>query len=205
MPFPRTSSTHPDDSPFDLSATLSRITNLQSQLTTNTQSSNLLRRQIRNEMRALKRDRAELKRLETGLRSCETLRRKKERGLHPVARELDEDDSLACNHAEEIERVTAAAGIRSTKAHFPAASLVSNAATTTTMTPPCLATTSDQDPELNPLLLQLRSHLVSMQNNTSSMLQVVGAMEETKTKLELFTASRFDEDALRRMYAFDQD
>ncbi|KAH0842191.1 hypothetical protein AYO21_00184 [Fonsecaea monophora] len=187
MPFPQTNSSTVDDSPFDLSATLARVATLQSQLTTNLQSAQLLRRQINREKLALKRDRAQLKALEEGFKGSEALRRKKDRGLHPIAKNLhrSEDEDAGGREAElreEVERVNNIAGI------LPVDQRTSAMSKPKTRSPPTLSPGSDDDPELNSLLNQLRSHLLSMQNNTASMLPVLAAMDETKVTLDKFAA-----------------
>ncbi|OAL17550.1 hypothetical protein AYO22_11529 [Fonsecaea multimorphosa] len=198
MPFPQTNTSTADDSPFDLSATLARIATLQSQLTTNLQSTHLLRRQINREKVALKRDRAQLKTLEEGFKGSEALRRKKERGLHPMARDLlhkeeeTEDDEEnedggveAGRRREEIERINNVAGIiRPGNKRFSGA-LESK---TSSMSPPTLTLDSENDPELNSLLNQLRNHLLRMQKNTAPMQPVLAAMDEAKATLDKFVA-----------------
>jgi hypothetical protein len=79
MPFPPTStstSSASADDTFDLSGTLHRISTLQAQLATDTQSARLLRRAMTRETRALKRDRAEL----AGLEAASKANGRKERG-----------------------------------------------------------------------------------------------------------------------------
>src|ERR1700742_3864024 len=98
MPFPPTSAAAADD--FDLSGTLARISALQAQLTSNAQASGLLRRQISRENAALKRDRTALKMLEEGLRGSKEVRRRKERGLHPLARRADERERVRAEDAD---------------------------------------------------------------------------------------------------------
>ncbi|EXJ74412.1 uncharacterized protein A1O5_02708 [Cladophialophora psammophila CBS 110553] len=196
MPFPHTNTTTVDDSPFDLSATLARITTLQSQLTTNLQTQHLLRRQINREKLALKRDRAQLKMLEDGFKGSEALRRKKERGLHPLARDLhkeeeSEDGAKAEEAREEIERVNNIAGI------CPAPRKVSTMPRSKTSPSPTLSPDSGVDPELNSLLSQLRNHLLSMQNNTATMQPVLAAMDEAKIALDKFAARRGTRNSLR--------
>ncbi|KAK6368284.1 hypothetical protein LTS17_010025 [Exophiala oligosperma] len=111
MPFPPApTSSSQDDTPFDLSNTLHRISSLQSTLNMNTSSSHLLRRQIKRERRLLKRDTAELDALETGLRSAKDLRRKKERGLHPVVRKLA-DSEMDSSQLGRVERINSITGI----------------------------------------------------------------------------------------------
>ncbi|KAK4946156.1 hypothetical protein LTR10_014667 [Elasticomyces elasticus] len=187
MPFPPTpTTTSADDTPFDLSNTLHRISSLQSQLTTNIQSAHLLRRQIKREQKALKQDRAELTALERGLKSSSELRRKKERGLHPIARQLDtnEDDGV---EVDEIERINTIAGIYKSAGQPDPGSI-------TTLN-------SDEDADLEPLLNQLRSHLLSMQNNVAGMKPVLAAVDETKMALDLFAARKLDPETLRRLHS----
>ncbi|KIV77270.1 hypothetical protein PV11_09081 [Exophiala sideris] len=187
MPFPPTpASTSLDDTPFDLSNTLHRVSSLQSQLTTNIQSAHLLRRQIKREQRALKQDRAELTALERGLKSSSELRRKKERGLHPIARQLDtnEDDGVG---VDQIERINTIAGISKSAGQPDPGSLTSP--------------NSDEDADLEPLLNQLRSHLLSMQNNVAGMKPVLAAVDETKMALDLFAARKLDPETLRRLHS----
>ncbi|KAI1623068.1 CENP-Q, a CENPA-CAD centromere complex subunit-domain-containing protein [Exophiala viscosa] len=174
MPFPPIPTAAQDETPFDLSNTLHRVSSLQSQLTTNIQSAHLLSRQIKREQRALKQDRAELAALERGLKSSSELRRKKERGLHPIVQQLDDNQDDA--QVEQIKRINTIAGISSTT-------------TTTTATP---TLNGDSDPDLGPLLTQLRSHLVSMQNNVAGMKPVVAAIDDTKMALDLFAARKLD-------------
>ncbi|KIW22794.1 uncharacterized protein PV07_11058 [Cladophialophora immunda] len=189
MPFPHTNASTVDDSPFDLSATLARIATLQAQMTTNFQSVQLLRRQINREKLALKRDRAQLKTLEEGFKGSEALRRKKERGLHPLAKGLhreeeeEDEDGVEAELREEIERVNNIAGI------YPANKKRGAISESMTFpTSPTLSPDSENDPELNSLLEQLRSHLLSMQNNTAPMQPVLAAMDEASTALDKFAA-----------------
>ncbi|KAJ9615361.1 hypothetical protein H2200_001436 [Cladophialophora chaetospira] len=199
MPFPPTStsttSTTADD--FDLSSTLTRIATLQAQLTSTTQSAQLLRRQIDREKAALKRDKKELKSLEEGLRGSREVRKKKERGLHELARVGDpvgdesdeEEDAIA-----EIERINDLVGIgaSSGKGMF---------GTSRTTAEPTLGVNDETDPELQPLLKQLQSHLLSMRNNTASMMPVLGAMDEVGIAMDTFASKSLDDEALRKLYS----
>lgn len=192
MPFPPGPTTaSAEDTPFDLSNTLHRIATLQSQLATNMQSAHLLRRQIKREQKALKQDRAELAALEKGLRGSNDLRRKKERGLHPVAKNLDADsDADADAEAQEdILRVNTIAGIST-----------GSTALTDRQPGPTAALDPKADPDLEPLLKELRNHLFSMQNNVAGMAPVMAAIDGTKTALDLFVARKLDPDTLRRLY-----
>ncbi|KAK5234924.1 hypothetical protein LTR47_003759 [Exophiala xenobiotica] len=204
MPFPPAPSTQSqDDTPFDLSNTLHRISSLQATLNTDTSSSHLLRRQIKREQRLLKRDRAELDALETGLKSSKELRRRKERGLHPIAQQLDfvvDDDNNNDDdeHAHEIERVNSITGISMDNSAKDTTEYNARGGRSATMT-----TSLDEEgggEELDSLLKQLRSHLSSMRNNTVSMRPVLQAMDETKVALDGFAVRKLGHGALGRIY-----
>ena len=196
MPFPPTSTSSTNTDDFDLSSTLTRTATLQAQLTINTQSCNLLRRQIAHKKAALKRDRKELKTLEDGLRGSREVRKRKERGLHAIARaverEVEDDSDEGGDSVEEIERVNAICGIGSSTGRMNGAS--------TTTTPQTLSINSENDAGMDSLLAQLQSHLLSMRNNTTTMLPVLEAMTETKVALDKFAARSLDGETLRRVY-----
>lgn len=121
------------------------------------------------------------------MRGAREVRRMKERGLHPLAREggLRKDEDEDDDETMEIERVNAIAGIGSSS---------------TTITNTSLNVEDDTDPELNPLLKQLTSHLLSMKNNTASMMPVLEAMDEAKLALDKFASRTLGDTALRRAY-----
>ncbi|EXJ56555.1 hypothetical protein A1O7_06899 [Cladophialophora yegresii CBS 114405] len=219
MPFPPTSSSsnrngnsnsnsHAADD-FDLSGTLARISTLQAQLTGNMQSARLLSRQINRENAALKLDKKELKTLEDGLRGSRELRRRKERGLHPLALARSHQDG---HKDEEMARENAAIlGIKIAAGTLDVGSLCLTTAPTATTdstqstesTDSALGAPPTADPvdrEMNTLLGQLRNHLQSMRDNTASMLPVVDAVEEAKVALEKFAARNLDEAALGQLY-----
>ncbi|OCT48703.1 hypothetical protein CLCR_04932 [Cladophialophora carrionii] len=217
MPFPPTlsggrgSSNHrngngADD--FDLSSTLARISTLQAQLTCNMQAARLLGRQVGREKAALKLDKKELKTLEDGLRGSRELRRRKERGLHPLAREGGDGDGdkqterenaaimgIKGSGAAEVRRLLALALTAATTAAESTESTVSSESALGVE-----GTADPVDPDMSALLGQLRSHLQSMRNNTASLLPVVDAVDEAKVALEKFAARNLDEAAIRRLY-----
>ncbi|KIW65038.1 hypothetical protein PV04_07325 [Phialophora macrospora] len=205
MPFPPASSstsskgTANGTDDFDLSSTLSRISALQAQLTCNVQAARLLTRQISREKAALKLDKKDLKTLEDGLRGSKEVRRRKERGLHPLARR-GEGEGIGREHAAiiGIDAAGPAEEMRplSLSVAFPAATTAS-----TESTLDLLGSADQADPEMNALLGQLHSHLLSMRNNTASLVPVVDAVEEAKAALEKFAARNLDEPVLRRLYA----
>ena len=129
--------------------------------------------------------------LEEGLRGAREVRRRKERGLHRIARvnvdEGDEDEGKA--RMEEVDRVNAIAGIGS------------SSSTSTTQLSLVVDSESDGDGSLNPLLTQLHSHLLSMRNNAAGMVPVLDAMDEAKVALDKFASKNLDDGALRRLYS----
>ncbi|EXJ88527.1 hypothetical protein A1O1_05457 [Capronia coronata CBS 617.96] len=211
MPFPptngsKTSKAAADDASFDLSATLHRIATLQAQLTMNMQSTHLLRMQIRREKAELRRDRDELAGLETALKSSQTLRRKREKGLHPLAR-AGVDDSQHEDEIpqEDIEKLNSLAGIAVSQpapADRHAAGWFTSILPASSALYPSLDSSARADPELDTLLRQLRSHLLSMQNNTSRLQPVMAAIDDAKTTLDRFAVTTFDDEDLRRLCGF---
>ena len=152
-------------------------------------SSHLLRAQIKHEQRTLERDKAELKRLENAWKSSRTLRQQERRGLHPLAKSIDEDeqnagegDPTANEHTTErqtIEQSNTIAGIMASS----------------TNREPIYLSHSDRapDPDLEALLKQLKNHLHGIQNNTQSMQPVLAAISEARVGLDLFHAAKFDD------------
>jgi hypothetical protein len=205
---------------FDLSSTLSRISTLQAQLTCNMQAARLLSRQIGREKAALKLDKKDLKTLEDGLRGSKEVRRRKERGLHPLARSGEDKGEgegeadgggdgrigreqqnaaiigieTAAGPAEEIRPLSLSSSL--SMLPFTTASTESTESALDS-----LDSVDPADPEMKALLGQLHSHLLSMRNNTASLVPVVDAVEEAKVALEKFAARNLDEPVLRRLYA----
>ena len=155
---------------LDLERILFRTSALRATLSSNNQSVKLLRAQIKREETALKRDTAELKGLEEGVRRGREVAARQRRDLHPVARGLagaadDESDGaargkMATGRADEDEHtmmmeglIPTAARTRRTRTHV---ALLTNEAIA-------------KDEELIPLVKQLRSHLESMQSNVAGM------------------------------------
>jgi hypothetical protein len=190
MPFPPSSSTSTQSSTitddFDLSYSLSRINTLQSQLSTNTNSTRLLQRQIRREKRALEKDRRELKMLREGLRGAQGVRKIKERGLHCVARAIGENDRVV-----EVRRMGEVAGIETDER------AIGDAGVGTMMSE---QDAKNNDPNYEKLVQQLQSHLLSMRNNTASMMPVLDAMENARTALDKYAGRTLGDEALRRLY-----
>jgi hypothetical protein len=215
MPFPPTASSSTcsnkastDD--FDLSSTLSRISALQAQLTCNMQASRLLSRQIGREKAALKLDKKDLKTLEDGLRGSKEVRRRKERGLHPLARsgeaEGEGEDGGGVGRRQNaaiigIKTAGPAEEIRPLSLSLSLSMLPFTTASTESTESAALDSLGSADPEMKALLGQLHSHLLSMRNNTASLVPVVDAVEKAKVALEKFAARNLDEPVLRRLYA----
>lgn len=208
MPFPPTPTSSADDTPFDLSHTLHRVTALQTQLATNVQSARLLRRQIAREQRALKRDRAELAGLEAALQRSGQVRRRKQRGLHPLAVGLegrveaeadagaergdddddDDDDDGGVERAadvEGIERVDAIAGItagrrsRGSKSTFMSTSTSMSVAESKSWDPPL--TLQPQPGDADPRLDPL---LAQLRSHLGSMQNNVAGMRPVVAAVE---------------------
>ncbi|ETI26418.1 hypothetical protein G647_03195 [Cladophialophora carrionii CBS 160.54] len=211
MPFPptlsRSNSNGNAADDFDLSSTLARISTLQAQLTCNMQTSRLLGRQISREKAALKLDKKELKTLEDGLRGSRELTRRKERGLHPLAREGGDGDGQTERENTVIMGIKAAGAAEDRRSLAWALTAATAAATAaaesmdSTESALGLEDTADPvDPGMSVLLGQLRSHLLSMRNNTASLLPVVDAVDEAQVALEKFAARNLDEAAIRQLY-----
>ncbi|KIW20413.1 hypothetical protein PV08_00988 [Exophiala spinifera] len=198
MPFPPApTSSSQDDTPFDLSNTLHRISSLQSTLNMNTSSCHLLRRQIKREQRLLKRDRAELDALETSLRSANDLRRKKERGLHPVVRKLSEFE-MDSDQLDQIDWINGITGISPNAALDDSISSNQNGLDENPIRDG--GEDEEEDESMKSMLKQLRSHLTSMRNNTAGMHPVLSAMDETKAVLDSFAMKTFDHETLSKIY-----
>ncbi|EHY59545.1 uncharacterized protein HMPREF1120_07533 [Exophiala dermatitidis NIH/UT8656] len=193
MPFPPTgASSKADESPFDLFAALHRISALQAQLTVNRQSAHLLRMQIRREQQALRRDKAELAGLQDAVKRSQRLRRKRETGLHPLARTAKQG-----HDHDEIERPNSVTGIAVRGATSTGPDY--DVGVSTSASGSALTIDEEDEPELGPLLKQLRSHLHSMRNNTASLNPVLAAMDEAKCALDRFAVTSFDRETLMRL------
>ena len=109
-------------------------------------------------------------------------KRERERGLHRIVQTLDEDLS-----EEDAARVIGiAAGIKSS--------------TTTTDGFDLLSLEADPESDMQPLLRQLRDHLTSMRNNTASLQPVMAAMDDARTALDEFAATRLNDRARGRLF-----
>jgi CENP-Q, a CENPA-CAD centromere complex subunit len=197
MPFPpNTSTTHNSTAgttaeiDFALEPTLTRISTLQSSITSNAQAIKLLTAQVAREEKALKRDKAELKTLEDGAR-----RHKDVAGswpLHRVARDLkaaaenDDESDVIGGHisrrridfdtdrteGDEIDGlIPTAARTRAREKKF-------------TLTKEKI----DTDAALAPLVAQLRSHLGSMAGNVAGLKGVRDAMGEVEGVLGVLSS-----------------
>lgn len=160
MPFPPST----NDNDFDYEATLDRISYLEDQLTSNQQSINLLRAQIKKEETLLKEDEQEVERLDRSFKSNTAFRRQQSKSLHSLARKAagDVDDG------QHKQLAVAAAQV---DCHAKESTWV-------------------QDLELQATLKQLRSHLGSMANNISDVKQLDVQMESLHQVLSALWHSR---------------
>ena len=115
------------------------------------------------------------------------MRKRKERGLHPLVRNFNTRVVMRRTRVKmeidwmEVERINAVAGIK----------------VSTGNRDDVLKLHADFDTEagsnLNPLLEQLQSHLLSMRNNTASMHPLLAAMDDAQIALKNFAARNLDE------------
>lgn len=128
-------------------------------------SSSLLEAEIEKEQKLLAEDETELENLETAWRDAEATRKRHSKGLHPLARAtVDTTDGQGYSDIPVV----------ASKALTPIIIDVGN------------------DVHLNSLLKQVRSHLESMQNNTSSLEDIPAAINSAQAALNCFTWCRFD-------------
>ena len=160
------------DMDFNLEALLTRVGVLRSTMTSNTQSVRLLKAQIAREEKALKRDRAELKGLEEGVRREREVAGREARSYHAVARGLE------TTGYEEEDGTAGAGSIGSIKMEMQdddgdemMDNLIPTAARTRQRRKNVALTNEaiDKDEDLAPLVKQLRSHLGSMQGNVAGL------------------------------------
>ncbi|KAK5088172.1 hypothetical protein LTS08_004769 [Lithohypha guttulata] len=148
-----------DERYFDYEAILDRASKLEEQFTSNTHSANLLRAQIAKEEELLRQDEQEVTRLEQGLKDNELIRKEQARSLHPIARTLGESSS-------GVDLTAQTSGIKS-DIHL---------------------SELFQDEDLQPVLIQLLSHLDSIDENTEHIREVKRMIDATTTNLDVLEA-----------------
>ncbi|KPI35618.1 uncharacterized protein AB675_4804 [Cyphellophora attinorum] len=169
----------PSDIDFSLEATLNRTQTLQHQLTQATQSAKLLRMQIRREEADLRRDRAELSTLETNSRAAETEGRRQEREgrVHPLARDVDDEESKAENTDDDNDEgihAQANTARSRTKDAIDGSELLLGSEEV------------EADADLQALTKGLRTHLASMRTNTQSLGRVRKELRRAKREVVLW-------------------
>lgn len=117
---------------------------------------NLLKAQILKEEKDLEQDKDELRVLQEGVKSTEALRRKRANSLHPLAK--------LCAGTSNRPRLSCSS---THTTHRPFSQIL------------------EEDEDLGPLLVQLRSHFDSIVNNTATMQQVSNTIDATRTTLDM--------------------
>ena len=210
MPFPPTisSSTNPD-ADFSLSSTLAQTQKLQNTLTNDTTTSRLLKRQIAREKAALKRDERALKLLREGERGARELAKRKERGLHGIVGRMEEGEEEEEaeggdedeENAGEVGGGTRSGGVRSRKHDLDkltTSTTSHNGAFPASRVPG--STPSLPDDRLTHLHTQLKTHLHSLQKNTTPLLPLLSALSSTQLTLDHFAAKNLDDEAWESVY-----
>lgn len=118
-----------------------------------------MRAQIAKEEELLRQDEQEVTRLEQGLKDNELLRKEQARSLHPIARTLGESSS-------GVDLTGQTSGIKS-GIHL---------------------SELFQDEDLQPVLIQLLSHLDSIDENTEHIREVKRMIDATTTNLDVLEA-----------------
>ena len=149
-----------EDAHFDYENTLTRTRLLGTQLTADNHSAAMLKAGIKKERAQLKQDRVELEVLEKGQRDTKAMRKQQDKGLHP----------LAC-------AMQAAGASHDRRARQGPVVPISNSTTADL----------DDDPSIQPLLKQLRSHMESMNNNTICVSETKDAIKRSAAALDIFT------------------
>ena len=154
---------------FSLEPLVIRTSYLRSILSSTQQSSKLLQAQIKREEAELKRDMAELKTLEEGVRRGRESAARQSKSLHPITRPLEHQDA---SHIQD-SRTAVDGGFNyyDDDNETMLDTLILTTARTRTKKKhiSLTASTLEEDPDLAPLVKQLRSHLNSMQSNVSSL------------------------------------
>ncbi|KAL1954049.1 hypothetical protein VTO42DRAFT_1783 [Malbranchea cinnamomea] len=145
MPFPPGTK----DTSFDYEFILHENRALESQVTMIANSIRLLKAEIKREKAELAKERAKLEELERNAKAAKQERKRQSKNMHPVLRTLQRLSELPGSGTSNFSFADVE----------PAGSTLCNMAA---------------DPELRPIVTQLRNHLESMQNNAS---QVAGIRE----------------------------
>jgi kinetochore protein Fta7 len=162
---------------FNLETLLGRNAGLRATSSSNMGSAKLLRAQIRREERALKRDRGELKGLSEGVRRARE--GNGQRGLHEIVARMDRREE------ERMERGEVEQGFHEEDDEI---GLVPTQATRRRREGRVMLTSEDvnDDPDLAPLIKQLRSHLTSMRGNVAGLKDMRTELGRAEDALRLF-------------------
>jgi kinetochore protein Fta7 len=187
MPFPpayskKKSSKSVGAEEFSLETLLGRNAGLKATSSSNLGSAKLLRAQIKREERALKRDREELRSLQDGVRRSREDGGQK--GLHEIVSLMDK---------VEEERVERGEGRVVNEEEDMIGVLQPTQATKRKREGRVVLTGQDveDDPELVPLVKQLRSHLTSMRGNVAGLKDMRAELGRAEGALRLFDSAVF--------------
>jgi kinetochore protein Fta7 len=167
---------------FNLETLLGRNAGLKATSSSNLGSAKLLRAQIRREERALKRDREELKGLQEGVRRASE--GNGQRGLHEVVGRMDRQEEKRMQNGERgregmDEEEDIIGVLQPTQATRP-----SRGGKVVLMIEDV-----ENDPELAPLVKQLRSHLMSMRGNVAGLKDMRTELGRAEDALRLFDSA----------------
>ena len=146
-------------------------------MTADVHSTGILKAEIEKERRLLDEDKKELDHLEKALRDEEARRQRHNKGLHPLAKRVEE-------HSGRDRTIRGKSWLGSENTE-----------------PSCRD--MENDASLATLLEQLHSHLGSMHNNTGSIEQIQLAMDTSQAALDSFTWRFLDKDKYAKLYGLE--
>jgi CENP-Q, a CENPA-CAD centromere complex subunit len=146
-------------------------------LTADVHSTGILKAEIEKERRLLDEDKKELDHLEKALRDEEARRQRHNKGLHPLAKRVEQ-------HSGRDRTIRGKSWLGSENTE-----------------PSCRD--MENDASLATLLEQLHSHLGSMHNNTSSIEQIQLAMDTSQAALDSFTWRFLDKDKYAKLHGLE--
>jgi kinetochore protein Fta7 len=136
-----------------------------------------LKAEIEKEQRLLNEDKKELEHLESALRDEEARRQRHNKGLHPLAKSIEQ-------HSGRDRTIHGKSWLSSEHTEPSCGDL-------------------ENDASLATLLKQLYSHLGSMHNNTGSIEQIQLAMATSQAALDSFTWQFLDKDKYTKLHGLD--
>ncbi|KAM5447457.1 hypothetical protein MaudCBS49596_005968 [Microsporum audouinii] len=154
MPFPAGTR----DGSFDYESALGESRVLESQLATTTSSIRLLQAEIKREEAELAKDKLKLEELERNAKAAESERKRLNKNVHPVLKQLDKSSMNETANADfklEMKNEETVLG------------------------------EIDADPKLLPTIKQLRNHLESMQGNAAQVRGIGHAITRAKAALDM--------------------